>query len=95
MRLAAILIALTAASAAQAASLSPLDDDPATLGPIPEMGATALGPDMPPPLGPDPAVASAPPVRLTPPAASPVGGLLLARDDPGGATLPLPVPAAR
>ena len=95
MRLAATLIALTAASAAPAASLSPLDDDPATLGPIPEMGATALNPDMPAPLGPDPAAASAPPVRLLSPAASTLGGLLLARDDPGGATLPLPAPAAR
>ena len=95
MRLAATLIALTAASAAQAASLSPLDDDPATLGPIPEMGATALGPDMPLPLGPEPAAVSAPPGRLLPPVASPVGGLLLARDDPGSATLPLPVPSAR
>ena len=95
MRLAAILIALTAASAAQAASLSPLDDDPATLGPIPEMGATALGPDTPPPLGPDPAAASASPVRLLSPSASTLGGLLLARDDPGGAAQPLPAPAAR
>lgn len=95
MRLAATLIALTAASAAPAASLSPLDDDPATLGPIPEMGATALDPDMPAPLGPDPAAASAPPVRLLSPAASTLGGLLLARDDPGGAAQPLPAPAAR
>ena len=95
MRLAATLIALTAASAAQAASLSPLDDDPATLGAMPALGATALDLDTPPPLGPDPAAASAPPVRLLSPAASTLGGLLLARDDPGGATLPLPAPAAR
>ena len=94
MRLAAVLMALTAASAAQAASLSPLDADPATLALPATAGAIAPAPGTGLPLVSDHAQGAAPLVRIPPPATL-TGGLLLARDDPGGATLPLPAPAAR